>query len=304
MLLQVTNGKIIVTRAIAIGLLGLLLAVVSCDETPTESEDRDRSSPYMIESQLSLSCDRQYVYFIGNDTVFPESSGIYRARSSNPRRELLLAGQGYESPTISPNNEVVAYLKAGKIWYYRLNDDHNWRSDINTDFSSLLFVTDSLLVGGRLGFVYWFDSLFLVDESRTMVRYLTEGYDPTMLSPGRFIYNLRVEGQAVSVLENDTSGKAADTIYTVFEVGSPGWTRWPSLAPDGHRLVYVHATYGWKYLYSGERGVHGPNRVDSTAYDRAVMLTSNRIVYTGLNGRLYEADFTGELTFPYVATDR
>lgn len=245
---------------------------------------------YSIETEPSLSPDRNYLYYISNDTTSSLYRGIYRASVETPVREKILHGLNYHSPTISLDNNTIAYLDSGKINYYRMSDMAKWTSAVADSFESILFVSDSVILANRN------DSLFLVDEAEKASAFWIIGWDPTLVSRDTFVYFVGTDS-AYHIVKNNLYNIHPETLFTV---ATTAWPRWPSFDPESNHLAFEIERFHQKFIYSAEVAADTFIFIDSSEYSKPYILNHNLIIFTGPDGRFYQSDFYGTKSVPFI----
>ncbi len=280
--------------------LSVVLLAVACEEdrVGTDPNGDNPTSGYAIETQPALAPNGTSIYFVATDTVGVDRSGIYRVLLPSLRRERLLAGAGYESPSPSLSGDTVAYLQNGTVHYVRPEDSTLWTSSITATFHSIAMLSDSILIGCRHGSYYYYDSLYLLNEKQGTTTVLAAGCDPTFVAPDTFAYLLHREGQAASILRSDAWWTSVDTLHTAYYLGSPGWARWPTIDPSSGRCAYVRAVYDGAAVHAATMSDVSSTMIDPVTYEKSCIVGSSAIVYTGPDGRLYRSDFDGSGIIP------
>jgi hypothetical protein len=292
-------GKKTHQQSAAIGSL-IIIAVflLSCDNdtgvtpaTPNGGPDR-----YRIETEPTLTPNRNYIYYITTDTSNTAKSGIYRAKAKKPVREEVLLGEGFHSPTLSPDNNTLAFLESAKINYFRLSDQSRWKSSVTDGFESIVFVNDSLLAACR------YNSIFLLNENSGIADFFTDGWDPTLVMPDTIVYLIEDTIGSVNtyrIVKNDISNNQPDTILNIGHLELFEFPRWPTLEPLIGRLTYAVRTPIINYVFSAEIGSGVSTHIDTTRYEKPYIINYDLIIFTGPDGRFYQSDFSGEAIFPF-----
>ena len=143
-------------------LIIFFILFIGCDKdkSPTDPTDNDNSTGfeygYYIETDPTISSDRNYVFFVATDTSDNEisGSGIYYARVVNPIRKLILRGDNYRNPVPSPNNQLIAFIKSGNVKIFnRILDTTTVLTDYK-NYSSIIFLNDSILLAEHADTIY------------------------------------------------------------------------------------------------------------------------------------------------------
>ena len=267
----------------------LMMVIVACEDSFSPSKPKPVPGPYPIETEISLCPDRQYIYFVVTDTVTAGNNGIYRARISKPEREPILMGDSLHSPVISFNNQLLAFLKFGKIRYFRLPDQVEFSSTVMDSFNSMIFINDSLIVACRD------TALYFVNESNLTSTYYGRGWDPTLSDRDNFIYFGGTRA-AYRILE----GNVNDDFATLREIiVTDAHPHWPTIIEDESKYVYGIEWVEQKFIYSlisGQKFTF----IDSSKHSKPYLVNSDLILFTGPDGRIYSSDFEGTLSVPFI----
>ena len=272
-------------------ILAGLLAVVGCDDDRSGVSPDRRPPVTRKESQPSLTMDREYVYYINDDTVNSINSGIYRARVNAPERENVMYGRGWHSPTMSCAGDRLACLDStGSIYYYSVANKSLSASAITEKFVSITFVNDTLLVGERAG---W---LFLVNEARQAVSLFAAGWDATCSAVDRFVCVARTESHLYHIVRFADFNPVPETLLTLWTMAVP---RWPS--KEGHlgRLAFTLQSSEGIEVHTATAGEIGSTLICETWHVKPYLIDFNLVIFAGPDGRFYRADFDGESIFPW-----
>jgi hypothetical protein len=283
-----------------------ILVVVGCSGDPTEPHSNTYDDWLFLESEPSLTFNREFIYYIRTDTANQWRSGVYRAKVNKPVREPILLRQGLHSPTITSNGTVVAYLDSGRIYYYNIYDSTLRESVVTESFKSIVYINDSLLLAGRIDNVSRFDSLFIINEAAGSVSYFDYGYHPTFIARDTFLCMVETINSEFFLLWRDLSGELSDTLLRFDDLSEFGIPCWPTYEPSQNRIAFV-LTQGANYLlYSGqitEVGSHDKeataNMIGTALTEKAYILDYNLIIYTGRDGRFYQINYSGTNTFAF-----
>ncbi|HHI03715.1 MAG: hypothetical protein DRP51_02110 [Candidatus Zixiibacteriota bacterium] len=284
-------------------LFGLILSVliVACDDEyygPTTGNG-DGPSANFIETDVSLSPDREYIYFSVRDTIFGLYSGLFKARVTHPIREEIYHGEYYKSPTINFDNNILAFLFEGRICYYDIAEDTMKTSGIDDQFESILYVNLDVLLAARN------DSIFLTNEEDSSYQYLRDGWDPTLVAPDTFLFIDSSDNYTFHILKDNLEEINPETLYTIITGAFP---RWPTLEPNSGHLAYGIEFWDQKFIYSGVAGespLPGETLtfIDSSEYSKPYILSYNQIIFSGPDGSLYQSDFKGAKSVPFIHTE-
>ncbi len=279
----------------------LLILIVACDEEyyqPTGGNGEP--SPNFIETDVSLSHDREYIYFSVRDTIFDGSySGIFKARATQPVREKIYHGENYKSPTINFDDNILAYLFENRIHYYDIANDTLKNSGIIAEFESIVYVNqDVLIAAGDMTR----DSIFLINEADSSYQYLRDGWDPTLIAADTFLFFASLDNFTFHILKDNLEESNPETLFTIRTSAFP---HWPTLHPNSGHIAYGIDSSGQTLIYSGTAGESPLPRgmltfIDSSEYSKPYILNYNQIVFSGPDGSLYQSDFEGLKSVPYI----
>ena len=266
----------------------LSLLTAACEEDSVTSDESGIG--YRLESEPTLSVDGQYVYMVATDTIHANNSGIYRARVSRPQRELILAGDGYHSPTVSTDNTLLAYLREGTLTYYRFAGGVKWNTNVPGSYSSVLFVDSGRIVAG-VG-----DSIYLLDEAQASRTSLVRGGDPTLVREGAFAYRFPRPGYAYSIAVYDMASATCDTVFTISTLENLGEVRWPTYHESSKRLAWL--THDWwgntvSTCHADSGGIENHHYIDTTGTLKPYLIGADAVIYTGPDGRFRKSDYRG-----------
>ena len=189
----------------------LLILIIACDEEyyqPTGGTGEP--SQNFIETDVSLSFDREYIYFSVRDTIFEGSySGLYKARTTQPVREKIYHGENYKSPTINFDDNILAYLFEGRIHYYDIANDTLKNSGIIGEFESIVYVNLDVLMAARN------DSLFLTNEIDSSYSYLRDGWDLTLVAADTFLFFASLDNFTFRMIKDNLGDSHPETLFTI-----------------------------------------------------------------------------------------
>ncbi len=273
------------------------LACDNDDSGPTSNEPTwTEPEHYSKETEPSLSLDREFLYFVVSDTLFPDKHGIYRARVDSPAREQVLAGFGFHSPVASANGFEVAFLTGSTLNYLKLADGTVTSAGVSGNYEAILALNDSLYVG-CVG-----QQLYFINSRDSSVTRLGTGRDPTRYGPNRFIAVTEVGAGAYAILRftyrNDVE-EDPFSIDTLEILGASGEIRWVSLESTQNRYVYVEMLDTVNNVYTGQVGTTVKNFIATTDHVKPHMLGYNLLIYPGPDGRFYQSNFEGSSKAPF-----
>ena len=279
----------------------LLILIIACEDEyyGPAGGNGDEPSANFIETDVSLSPDREYIYFSVRDTIFGLYSGIYKARVTQPVREKIYHGENYRSPTINFDNNILAYLFAGRIHYYDIARDTLKNSGIIGQFESILYVNLDVLLAARD------DSIFLTNEEDSSYQYLRDGWDPTLVAADTFLFIASLDNYTFRMIKANLEESNPETLFTIQTGAQP---RWPTLEPNSGHLAYGIEFWNHKYIYSATAGespgfMDSLTFLDSTEYLKPYILNYNQIIFSGPDGSLYQSDFEGSKSVPFIHAD-
>ena len=285
----------------------VVVAVISClflagcnKSSPVSSNDDNGNSGdiYTIETEPSLSPDRNYVYFVAVDTTVLDDDGIWRAKRSNPIREKVFLGKGFHSPTLAFDKRKIAYLKSGHINYYREADSSTWESDINQSFESIVYIGDNRLLGCRS------NSIYIINEAEKQVKFLAQGWDPTHVSSGAFIF-LNYGGNQFStefvVLKLQYPFESIDTVFNIVSLSQGQFPHWATMEPGNGRLSFTVRSGSENLVYAADPQNDSCWQIAASSFNKSLIVSYNTIIFTGVDGRFYQSNFSGTRIMPYWA---
>lgn len=275
---------------------GQALLVIFCFLSACREDRSERIfislSAYRVESDPSLSPDGQWVYLIANDTTLAIENGIYRARISSPRRELVVAIDSAGVPTGSPGNSRIAYLKNGRIFQYKMSGGITTPSPVTDSFVSLIFVNDTLLAAANDSAIY------LVNIPGGTKTYFGEGYDVALLAPDSLVYFVVRNQTQRSIVKSSIAGGTPDTLLVITLPGSAS-ARWPSYQPQLGRLAYTLQYPDSNAIYSAKEGAQNSTYHGRSNFAKTSLITYEWLVRSGPDGRLWVSSFTDTVSFPF-----
>lgn len=291
---------------INICLFSLLSVIVGCGEenNPVETNGNGRGSinigGYAIESQPTLSFNRDYIYYIADDTNNSTNSGICFAGVFNPIREKLISGENYVSPTVSSNRDRVAFLKFGKIYYYIVAADSMFQSNISKSYVSIKYINDSLIIGEIS------NQLNLININNDSVNFLTSGYDPTFYKKDTVVFLKQLEPDqyiinklTIRAIPDDKTNGININVIPIDTIISSERIRWASVTPLLNRYTYSIGDFFHNSIYSSSPGDLKKYQIAESNESKPLIINFNKIIYTGEDGRFYYTDYTGSDTYPF-----
>ncbi|UCE24253.1 MAG: hypothetical protein JSU74_13340 [Candidatus Zixiibacteriota bacterium] len=295
-----SNNFPIPVRAAIVVVSLLVLFNLACnkDDSGITSNEPTWTEPehYSKETEPTLSLDREFIYFVVSDTLFPDKHGIYRARVDSPAREKVLAGFGFHSPVVSASGFEVAFLTGSTLNYLKLADGTVTSAGVSGNYEVILPLNDSLYVGcaGQ--------QLYLINSRDSSVTRLGTGSDPTRYGPNRFIALTEVSAGAYAILKftyrDDVEGDLF-SIDTLDMLSASGEIRWLSLESIQKRYVYVEKLDTVNNVYTGQVGTTVKNFIATTDHVKAHILGYNLLIYPGPDGRFYQSNFEGSSKAPF-----
>ncbi len=275
-------------------LWGLLLVLAGCaEESPVISHSDPAASRYRQESEPARSPDGQYVYHISTDTLDPSRSGLWRAKITEPRREKLLSGVSFSSPSASPTNDVIAFLDSSQVAYFRTSDSQRVTSSMTRSYTALVMLNDDELIGQRG------DSLFLLSEPDSSEHYVVRGSDPTLVAIDTFVYVAPVSGITYGIVKSGLPGLGSDTIYVVSPQTSPISVHWPVLDNASGNLVWMQEYTTMDSVFALQMPSSDLIAVDRSHTQKPCLIDQFHVIFTGPDGRFYKADFHGSASGPF-----
>ena len=274
----------------------LLLLMGGCDDYsyPTDGNNPPLpQGPYPIETEVSLTPDREYIYYISTDTVVSGKNGIYRARVSIPVREPVLLGDSLHSPVVSLNSSTLAYIDSGRVHYYNLVDKVIQPSALIDSFESVIFVNDTLLVAARDRWLY------LINEKQQTSTFFAYGWDPTFVARDTFVYWKGFDSTYI-IIRTDIDKSYPQTLYNLKTGATP---RWPTFDKGLNRIAYGVEWHLEKHVYAVQVN-DSAHFIADVEYSKPYLIDYNRVIYTGPDGRFYQSDFYGEKSFPFIYIKR
>jgi hypothetical protein len=267
----------------------IALLIAGCDKDSIIPSNSGPDGAYSIETQPALSLDRQYIYYINIDTALPANNGIYRINTATAVREKIIPGDRFSSPTISPDNRTLAYLDSGKIFLYNMIGKTIAPSGIPDTFASITFISDSLIAG------HFDSSIYIINIEKKTVTQFFSGWDPVACGWDDFVAIRKASGYFY--ISRFPFGTNIEDL--VLFLGGDTIPSWPSFDTASERLTYTINDDGRKKIYAGVRRGES-HLIDSTDFAGSVIVSANKIIFTGHDGRFYVSDFAGQLAVPFV----
>lgn len=270
-------------------LLGFIAIIISCDDEYYGSNSNDPgTTSYYIETEVSLSPDGEYLCYINTDTVTFLYSGIGRMRVSQPLRARILAGTGFQCPTLNSDNSKIVYLDGGQINFYNIADLSDWQSSVTDSFGTVLYINENQVLAGRN------DTLHLIDNDEGIIKDLPDYWDPTFLAVDTFVCMSSSGGLIYYIIKDNIEESDREVLYT-FRL-TTGLPRWPSIDIASGHIAYSIVYDSIAYICTAEAGEilpagQSPAVIDSSFNARACIIDYNRILFTGPDGRIYQKDF-------------
>ena len=244
---------------------------------------------FLVEKDICLSPDGEYIYYYGEDTALPQWTGIYRAKISNPFRELMVNIDGISSPSASKSGDYIYYIKDNGINKVSVAEETITSLPVlsGREIHRVIILNDSLMAA-------WADSsIFLINTETLETDSLNRGGYPSLLPCDSFIYLTSGPGGDVSILKSSFTFNTGDTLYTT---GYHADIAWPAYDCANENIVYtVPAGNGWHYVYLKEIDQPGlfPQLIDSTTHPRILKFSELHIIYTAPDGKLNRATESG-----------
>ncbi len=283
----------------SLAFLMIMIFLTGCGDRYYGPDQTDNNNlvPGAVEIEPVISPSRDFVYYVLIDSNQFIYGGIYRAAAANPRREKLLHGFDYRTPSVNFNDNTVAYLKNGRINYFDMSTLDVWESSIAREFKSIFYIREDWLLAHGTDQLSRNDSIYLIDDSEKVYTWCT-GWDPTYVSKDTFVFISGSDSLYYIIKNNSVFTGEPDTLFTIkTRLARP---RWPSLdSPSGH-LTYCLDYYNRKNIYSVELGDTAATYIDSTTHSKSVLIHSDAIIYTGPDGRLYISNFSGTTSMPFT----
>ncbi|PKK82138.1 MAG: hypothetical protein CVT49_15225 [candidate division Zixibacteria bacterium HGW-Zixibacteria-1] len=254
---------------------------VACGDEYYGSSPDDNPTYVTIETEPALSSDGTYIYYISTDTSDSYYSGIFRVSVASLQRQKLVHGLGYHSPTVSFNNNNLAYLDAGRINYQSLFDMSHRESSIPDSFLSIAYIRDSILVASRN------DSIFVVTDSGDMSPLVPKGWDPTILSEDTFLY-FTGKSPDFYVVRNNIYGVRPETLFSMSGTARP---RWPAMMTGYNYLSYEIADWSRHYFYVRKTPSDTAVAIGDSKYAKSILLKDGRILFTGDIGQFVYSNY-------------
>ncbi|MDH3889669.1 MAG: hypothetical protein OEV49_01180 [candidate division Zixibacteria bacterium] len=292
----ITEQRMADRTGLGLALISVVVAglfFIGCKEDPTKSGGSGFHPRYKIETEPTRTLDGQYIYYIATDTLNLGNSGVFRAEIDKPIRELVLAGEDLHSPTLAPDNNRLAYLNGGIIEYYNLSTQAVDTSSIDREFSSIVYLNDTLLVG-RANM-----SIYIVNEVRGTLINVGNGWHPSVVTQDTFTYTAPRHGLNDVVVKRDASLTVNDTLLTLPLESTWRTILWPGGDPSSDRWVWVRSSNNGLALHAVQLQPYVDRMLDSTMSEKALLLGPDKIIFTSFDGRFYETDWAGSDPFPW-----
>lgn len=277
----------------------VMVVFTACDNDDSGTNSgRNWNSPgrYSVESEPTLSIDRQDIYFITEDTLVSEKNGIFRAVVDAPAREKVLEGYGFHSPVLFPDESAIAFLAGGTLNYLNLTTNTASLAGVQGNFDAIVFINDSLLVASA-GSV-----LYLINQNDNSVSPLTAGTDPTYYGKEQ-IFCLSKEAPNSWDVHKITFSVGGEGIMFLKEtptsITAEGDVRWLSVEPVENRYVFVEQRDTANLVYTGQLGTSTRYFIAESGHVKALMISFNMLIYQGPDGRFYQSNFTGSTKIPF-----
>lgn len=266
---------------------------VSCNNTESPAGGNGNGVDlfeFLVESDMSLSPDGEYVYYVGVDTALPQWSGIYRAEISNPARELVIRIDSISSPAVDEAGENIYFIKNNMLMKVRLADSSVSQMDIlsGKDLHNIITLNDSLMIA-------WADaSIFRINLRSLQVDSIGPGGYPSLTPCDSFLYLSPGPLNDVTVLLSAFDSISRDTLYS-FDIHTN--MEWPSYDCINNNIAYtIPVSHEWSYIYLRNLGDPGilPQLMDSTTNPRILKISTIHTIYTGSNGKLARISESGK----------
>jgi len=274
--------------------MALAVVLISCGDE-YYGPDSAIAGAYNVETEPSLSPDKQFIYYISTDSARNRYSGIYKAALGAPIRERVLFGNNYHSPVLNFDNNTLAFLEFGRIKYFNLAGMTTYVSAVNDSFESIIFLNESIIIGNRR------DSLFSVNESNETSLFAALGWDPTSIARDTFICFVHGSSpQHYKVMKNNAGNTNSEVLLDVITDTRP---RWPTFDPTSGRLAFSWNLNEKTHIFTAEMLGYTRNLVDSSDFPKPHILNLDMIIFTGPDGRFYQTNFRGTKSIPFVSVE-
>ncbi len=258
--------------------------------SPSNGNEPPPINNYTVEVEPTPSANRGFIYYIARDPSDPTDAGIFRVNLINARREKLLDGRGYHSPTVSLDNSRIAFLSSSQIRYYLFGLDSVVTSAVTATYTSIVFINDTLLVGQSAS------GLYLINESSQRTTFLAAGYDPTMLARDTVVYLRQASTSSYELMMQNVNSSEP---FRVTLINSSATPRWASIEPSRRRFAYVLEDAFSKQLFSAEKTTGALNEITATNHSKAHIYGPDQIMYSSPDGRFYRSNFEGTVLTPF-----
>ncbi len=244
---------------------------------------------YPIETGPSLSVDRAYVYLALSDSMVPSLSGIYRARTTRPEREIVWLDSNLSFPSISANFQHCAALRNDSLIWRTLADSSVTIPTLGMTFDAACFVGNAQVIAAKDSALY---RVTIPSGNLSFDRY---GYDPVALTDSSFLFVAHIEQFEWAVIEVTLSG-TTDTLYKRTSVDRPYW---PTLNANRDRLAFtIPAASGYDlvvYNMTNDQFL----TVAQTKYPKGCMI-GNYLLFTGETPLLNQVSIFGGSTSLWI----
>lgn len=270
-----------------------LLAACSDSSDKALRDDPPPPSGPPIETDPALSFDRRFIMYVHTDTIYPTNNGVFLASTGNPVPFRLFTHIDAWSPSANADISTAAFLDSSGLVYYNVGTKQFAQTPIDTNFTSVFFVSDSRLIGYRPGYIY------TIDRSTHEVALLRNGLAPTFYQQNHLLWVNQGFGQSVSLVLTDLTTDS-DSTLVAFDFGAPIVSI--SHIPGSGRIVLVTGTGPYSIRTMTLPGTT-TTLVATTQRPGAELTQYNEIVYTSNGGELWRCDFDGNNSREYRGTD-
>lgn len=281
-------------------LLVLSIVFLTCEKdrivTPGGNGNGNGQTFYRIETEPSISPDRNTVTMIRIDTSITSYNGIYRAAIVNPVRFPVLLEENLHSPTMAVNNDTIAFLRNHLIYYTSKFGDTVIQSDYTQNFDEIVYINDSLLIG------YVSGNIYLIAEQNKTVTMITDGFCPTVYRKDTLGY-LRSIGNdtyTVNILDvRHVNDKVLIGPLTIDTLNSSSKPLSFGIEPEHQRYCFSAVQSGYITVFTKETGNNAIHQIATSKFRGVQMIDYDMLIYTGDDGRLYRNNFEGSAPFPF-----
>jgi len=271
-----TRGLIIV--------VGLLITM-ACSKTTDNITRPDPPPPSgpPIETEATLTPDRQYVYYVHTDTAYPDNNGVYRVSAANPVPYPIITGHTVNSPSTAGLGFVLAYIENDSLWYWGPLNDSVTFSGVDTVLERVFFIEGSLVIGYRNGRIY------VLPNFSNQASFHRTGTAPGPHTSGTFVWLRDKPGPEVSIMISRLQ-PIEDSVLISFDLSAP--VQRISHFPSSNRAILV--TGSGPYSIQALDLTNGqPTTLTTSQYPTGLMTAYDEVVYTGDDGELWRCDFDG-----------